>query len=341
MAAASASSSTPLSVCGDTAGSGAIAGGGAAKAFLDSVPTISSAKAELERHGYECWNDEKLTRCGSKGSEGFTFAGDKEYGSIGAAVQQLVYAFMKHRKTNPLVPFTVSRMRRRKGLPKPSRFEAQCWRTRGALTTTGTVLVLLQGSGVVRPGIWARSLCINDSFSAGTMLPWVDAAADRGWECVILNPNDDDAGGSATHASAAWKGVLGKLPASRFAVLAHSRGGVGATQLFREAGATERIAAVAMTDAVHDCKASDSKAMRAALAARCVDWRRSPADLDAGNPTSLSRWVRTASQGDGIPVRPAMTPEHVWTTPMTFAPVFEWLDAMVSRHTEKHASCSV
>lgn len=176
------------------------------------------------------------------------------------------------------------------------------------------------------------SVCINHGLRSGAMLPWVDAARARGWECVILNPNDTDAGGSAVHAAAAWQCALRRLPAARFVILAHSRGGVGATQLFREAGAIPRIAAVAMTDAVHDTKPSDPKEMQRALAARCVDWRRSPADLDAGDAAAMARWQRTASRGDGIPVRPAMTPDHVWTTPMTFEPVFAWLDDMVAKH---------
>ena len=35
----------------------------------------------------------------------------------------------------------------------------------------GKVLVLIQGSGEVRPGIWARSVCVNDDLDLGTMLP--------------------------------------------------------------------------------------------------------------------------------------------------------------------------
>jgi hypothetical protein len=30
------------------------------------------------------------------------------------------------------------------------------------IATKSTVLLLVQGSGAVRPGIWARALCIND-----------------------------------------------------------------------------------------------------------------------------------------------------------------------------------
>ena len=33
-----------------------------------------------------------------------------------------------------------------------------------------TALILIQGSGPVRPGIWARSVCINDCLENGTMI---------------------------------------------------------------------------------------------------------------------------------------------------------------------------
>ena len=37
-------------------------------------------------------------------------------------------------------------------------------------------LVLIQGPGAVRSGIWARSVAINEDFNLGTMLPQVSWA---------------------------------------------------------------------------------------------------------------------------------------------------------------------
>ena len=34
-----------------------------------------------------------------------------------------------------------------------------------------TAMVLIQGTGAVRAGIWARSVAINDCFENGSMLP--------------------------------------------------------------------------------------------------------------------------------------------------------------------------
>jgi len=37
-------------------------------------------------------------------------------------------------------------------------------------------LILIQGSGAVRPGYWARSVCINENLDKGSMLPLIQAA---------------------------------------------------------------------------------------------------------------------------------------------------------------------
>jgi len=42
---------------------------------------------------------------------------------------------------------------------------------------------------VCRPGVWARSLCINDTVHTGSMLPFVGKAKYLGYSVLILNPN--------------------------------------------------------------------------------------------------------------------------------------------------------
>jgi hypothetical protein len=54
------------------------------------------------------------------------------------------------------------------------------------------VLVLLcQGSGAVRPGMWARALCINDTLDQGCIFGYLDRIISRGWGVVVLNPNEN------------------------------------------------------------------------------------------------------------------------------------------------------
>lgn len=37
--------------------------------------------------------------------------------------------------------------------------------------SSDSAMVLIQGTGQVRAGVWARSVCINESFEKGSMLP--------------------------------------------------------------------------------------------------------------------------------------------------------------------------
>ncbi|CAF2073713.1 unnamed protein product [Rotaria magnacalcarata] len=56
-------------------------------------------------------------------------------------------------------------------------------------TNENGCLILLQGSGVVRPGQWARSCCINDSLDIGSMFPYMTKAKEHNLSVIILNPN--------------------------------------------------------------------------------------------------------------------------------------------------------
>lgn len=44
-----------------------------------------------------------------------------------------------------------------------------------------TLLLLIPGSGAVRAGQWARSICINDNLAAGCMYPYIAEAFHRDW----------------------------------------------------------------------------------------------------------------------------------------------------------------
>ena len=56
-------------------------------------------------------------------------------------------------------------------------------------TNTGRCLVLIQGTGAVRAGFWARSVCINYGLYLGSVLPLLDFAKATGQSVIVLNPN--------------------------------------------------------------------------------------------------------------------------------------------------------
>merc|ERR1712087_112443 len=52
-----------------------------------------------------------------------------------------------------------------------------------------TLLLLIPGSGAVRAGQWARSICINDNLAAGCMYPYIADAYSKNWGVVLFDPN--------------------------------------------------------------------------------------------------------------------------------------------------------
>ena len=50
-------------------------------------------------------------------------------------------------------------------------------------------LVLIQGTGAVRAGIWARSVCINENLEKGSMLPFIDLCRKIDIPVLVMNPN--------------------------------------------------------------------------------------------------------------------------------------------------------
>ena len=58
------------------------------------------------------------------------------------------------------------------------------------LNAKRTALVLIQGTGAVRAGQWARSVCINANYELGSMLPQVDWAVNlKDYSVLVMNPN--------------------------------------------------------------------------------------------------------------------------------------------------------
>ena len=54
---------------------------------------------------------------------------------------------------------------------------------------TAQSLILLQGSGRVRPGVWGCALCLNKGLRFGSMRDHIARAAEEGYETLVLNPN--------------------------------------------------------------------------------------------------------------------------------------------------------
>lgn len=122
--------------------------------------------------------------------------------------------------------------------------------------TADRVLIIVQGSGAVRPGQWARALCINHSLKSGTIFDYLDIARECNLGVIVLNPNQDrirlrvtsaeHPNGSfhsdhvypilghedhTKHIVHVYDNFIAKTAAKDLFMVAHSRGGDSALQL--------------------------------------------------------------------------------------------------------------
>lgn len=123
------------------------------------------------------------------------------------------------------------------------------------------LLILIQGAGEVRPGIWSRSVCLTDDIDLGSMIPLVSLASAQNWVTLIMNPN-------LTHDEQTYKPVPllnsreahGQYVWERFVqsnnlpifIVAHSCGGVSVNDLISKypEDFINRVKKIAFTDAV-------------------------------------------------------------------------------------------
>ncbi len=133
--------------------------------------------------------------------------------------------------------------------------------TQKELQNPKKLLILIHGSGVVRAGQWARSLIINHSLDAGTVLPYVEKAKSLGYEVIITNTNDNYRKGRAIqgnespqqHAELVWYKYVREANPESIAIVAHSYGGVVTTSLAKlfAADFSKKVFGVGFTDSVH------------------------------------------------------------------------------------------
>lgn len=138
-------------------------------------------------------------------------------------------------------------------------FVSQNWKE-----NTGRALILIQGTGEVRAGVWARSACINDSLDMGSMLPQLKFAVANGMSCLVMNPNyhKDDIGNPVDprindmdkHCRYVFKKyVINRCQANQIYIIAHSRGGKCVENLFKKYSIdfVDKVKAIAFTDSAH------------------------------------------------------------------------------------------
>lgn len=107
----------------------------------------------------------------------------KRYEALGEIITQYVYELLEKdcRLKKEMLPVDATEC-------EPKSF---IYMSEDALTNQDKLLVLIQGSGVVRAGQWARRLIINEDLDSGTQIPFIKKAVQEGYGVIVLNPNEN------------------------------------------------------------------------------------------------------------------------------------------------------
>jgi len=195
------------------------------------------------------------------------------------------------------------------------------------------LMVFIQGSGAVRPGVWARSLCINDSLRTGSMFPYFDKALAEDYGIIVLNPNLNVVSieiwrvpirGSESpqrHTLYVWDHFIMQSQAKDVVIVAHSFGGVCAMHLLkhRYEDVVSRVRAIALTDSVHFFSTAELDTNRKIfdfLQESCINWVASSEPLDT--PIQDDNFYRIS----GCPLRSAGHSVHEYTSASAINSVF-------------------
>ena len=106
--------------------------------------------------------------------------------------------------------------------------------------------MLIQGTGAVRAGIWARSVCVDQGLVQGSVFPMLDFAKATGQSVIVLNPNmkldpytQQEIAYCSTmveHCKFVWENFITRerCAAQTLSIVAHSAGGRCLASLFQD-----------------------------------------------------------------------------------------------------------
>lgn len=251
----------------------------------------------LRELGYE-YRDGRLLQVGS--DKGFEFRDQSHYDQLADAVLDYVGTLLvDEAKLQPIsLPIDVDTGPRCTIFCSPG-FESM-----------QKLLLMIQGSGRVRVGVWGCALCINKDLDQGTMLPYLRTAADQGYGVVVLNPNQNQVAGrpipgsetGGDHLAYVMKHIIAPRcsPTAQIDIVAHSNGGRVLLDFLAGNGGKDellaresfgRIRRIVFTDSYHspDQVAALPPAVRDVLAdpSRVVNYAPHPSPLG----TPIDDWM--------------------------------------------------
>ena len=229
--------------------------------FISSFESIKPAERLLKKTGYKFVidADKQEVLWNAKTGERFKFVDDPSYKLTADLVNEYIRMRIleQFEMEEKMIPF--SKDMTDKEYSTAPIFISPDWKT-----NTKAALVLIQGTGDVRAGLWARSVCINDSLDKGSMLPQIKFAVENDMACLIMNPNyHEDKKGNPVDPRVStmekhWnyvfkKFVVGRCQAEKVYIIAHSAGGRCLTTLYKRFTQEfhDRVKSIVLTDSAH------------------------------------------------------------------------------------------
>ena len=150
--------------------------------ILSTIPKTKNPTT-IEEFNYSYDNSIELRHCSTK--EKFIFLTQRHYNALGSCIDTYIQSLMKTDPWN----YNEIWLPVKDEASDDHHDQVNIFTSNDFQSNENGCLILLQGSGVVRPGQWARSCCINESLDIGSMFPYMKKAKEHNLSVIILNPN--------------------------------------------------------------------------------------------------------------------------------------------------------
>ncbi|XP_061133741.1 cotranscriptional regulator FAM172A homolog isoform X2 [Syngnathus typhle] len=261
----------------------------------------------------------------------------KRYEALGEIVTQYVYELLEKKcnMTKAILPVDAT-------VDEPTSF---IYLSPNALSNPSKLLVLIQGSGVVRAGQWARRLIINQDLDSGTQIPFITRAMEEGYSVMVLNPNEnylevEKSSSAPTEPSGEPVGKKerkddqeGKKRREFYEKYRNPQKETETDRVpvrmnHREAEVRNKVCAVALTDSAHSMWLQEtSKSTQDWMQQHCCNWVSSPEPLDTPLDSMLPDCPRVS----------AGTERHELTSWMSFDSIFRYFGKVVETKQDEKA----
>lgn len=200
---------------------------------------------------------------------------------------------------------------------------APIYHTENAFISPSKLLVLIQGTGRVRAGVWSVGVIAYAGLNAGSVLPYIQEARKRNMEVIVLNPNDPRYSmfidryrtniGMVRHTLAIFEDLILPSNPRKVYIICHSMGGectIACLRKFPE-WMIEHVRAIAMTDACESSPKVEGLKMDLWCKEHNINWICSDEEINTKLPDGIAAQHFSAGTKDH-PLSTAKACPFIW-----------------------------